>query len=62
MDNKLNLKKVSDLTAHSSFKMRHSILSNLDNETRQLKKIMKMLKKHMNFLRKLLMGIILKRR
>ena len=58
----IEFEKVSDLTAHINFKIKHSILSNLDDQNFAVKKILKMLKKHKNFLRNLLTRTILKNR
>ena len=58
----IEFEKVSDLTAHINFKIKHSILSNLDDQNFAVKKILKMLKKHKNFLRNLLTRAILKNR
>ena len=41
----IEFEKVSDLTAHINFKMKHSILSNLDDQDFAVKKILNMLKK-----------------
>ena len=58
----IEFEKVSDLTAHINFKIKHSILSNPDDQNFAVKKILKMLKKHKNFLRNLLTRTILKNR
>ena len=42
----IEFEKMSDLTAHINFKMKHSILSNLDDQDLAAKKKMKMLRKH----------------
>ena len=52
--------KVSDLTTHINFKMKHSILSKIDDQHLAAKKTMRMLRKHMQFLRNLLTRTILK--
>ena len=56
----IEFEKVSDLTTHINFKMKHSILSKIDDQHLAAKRTMRMLRKHMQFLRNLLARTILK--